>query len=184
MLPPPLGPLLAFRLLVGMPGCCAPQDTLPPAHASGIPRWATVSLGVGTPPRTALLLSVSLQTRPALLSLRLAGNFAAGDGPTESDLALLAMHATPGRSLRAVVGAGIALVTVDDGSRGFYRPINRHTLAGLPLEAQGLWCLSRELGLGLTGFADLNGRRSFAGITLGLVWGTFWAAGTTAGLAQ
>jgi hypothetical protein len=169
-----LGLLLACQLVVVPPTIGLAQAADPAPSTSGIPKWVTFSAGFGTPPRIALLLSASVKTRPALLSLRLAGNFARHDGPSESDLALLAMRATRGRHLRAMLGAGIALVSVDDGSRGIFHPINRRTLAGLPLEVQGLWCPDREIGLSLTGFANVNHRRSFAGITLGIVWGVFW----------
>jgi len=173
--------LLALGFLAAPSRVVLAQDSVPSHRPPGIPRWATLSVGFGSPPRTALLLSATLQTRPALFTLRLTGNFARRNGPNESDLALLVMRATPARALRAVAGAGIALAAVDDGTRGFYHPINRHTLVGLPLEVQGLWCFNRALGLGLTGFADLNGRRAFGGLTLGLVWGAFWAPGTPRG---
>ncbi len=175
------GPLLVVGLATGSPVQGIAQEATPPSRASGIPRWATVSFGFGTPSSTALLLGVSLQTKPALLSLRVTANIARDNGPTESDLALLALHATSGRHLRAALGGGIALVAVDDGTRGYFHPINRRTTMGLPLQIQGLWCFDRSVGLGLTGFANLNTRRSFGGITLGIVWGVFWPPRTSTG---
>jgi hypothetical protein len=84
------------------------------------------------------------------------------------------MKSTNGKHWLGVVGAGLAIVGIDDGHRGYLHPINPHSAPGLPLEVQGLWCPDREVGISLTGFANLNGRRSFAGLTLGAVWGVFW----------
>ena len=170
-----LGLLLALSLPVTPGGRCLAQDPAPPPSATWHPRWATLSAGLGTRSRTALLLGATAHTPVGLTSLRLVGNFARDNGPNESELGLLVMRATPGRRLRAALGAGIALVAVDDGTAGYFHPLNRHTLVGLPLEAQGIWCLGREVGLSLTGFGNLNGRRSFGGLTLGLALGAFWA---------
>jgi hypothetical protein len=170
-----LAALLALCLSAAPAGLCLAQDSIPSPSAGWHPRWATLSAGFGTRSRTAILLSATAHTPVGLTSLRLVGNFGHDDGPNESELGLLLMRTTTGRHLRAAFGAGIALVAVDDGTAGYFHPINPHNLVGLPLEAQGIWCLGREVGLSLAGFGNLNGRRAFGGLTLGLALGAFWA---------
>lgn len=77
----------------------------------------------------------------------------------QQDVGLLIGWGTTGSTGHASVGVGIAAVPSEDE---FF-----HTV-GLPLQFQFLFDVGGSVGLGLYGFANINSKQSFGGVTLSL----------------
>ena len=85
-----------------------------------------------------------------------------------NDYGLLFGHATRPAAVYASAAAGVGLATVDRDSAGTRTTTRRFTV---PVEAQVAWRPIRYLGLVLCGFASLNSRQTFSGVTVGLQLG-------------
>ena len=104
----------------------------------------------------AFTFNVSAQRGHLLLSTRVAA-VSSSIFDTSWDWGLLAgLASSPGRPIH--LGAGLGL--------GYAEPTNRDGLFTVPAELQVFWRATRYLGLGLYGFATLNGSNSFGGATL------------------
>ena len=166
-----IAPQLAGALVVGGIASAAAQA------APSLPRdsyWLGAGLGAGTED-FAGSAHISYQHGVHLLSLRAAttaGLFDDGFG----DVALLYGRATRAGDRRYRASAALGLAVVDGcekaGDGGLFGDCtDRGTHVGLPIEAQLSWLPTTFLGVGLYGFADFNGARSFAGVTLGVQLG-------------
>jgi hypothetical protein len=136
--------------------------------------WLSAGLGAGSED-FAGNASLAYQHRAHLFSLRMAGTAGLFDDGF-GDVGLLYGRATrpDGRRYRAAAGVGIAAVDGCEtpGAGALFSTCEaRSTVVGLPLEAQLAWLPAEFLGIGLYGFADFNGLRSFAGVTLSLQLG-------------
>lgn len=131
--------------------------------------WLGAGLGVGSEDFGGNL-NASYQFGANLISFRVASS--AGLFHDEStDFALLYGRATRGAEDRHLLSAALGVAMVDgcEGGgvlSGGCRDVS--TVVGLPLELQAFWRPGKVVGLGLYGFANLNGTRSFAGVTVSL----------------
>jgi hypothetical protein len=131
--------------------------------------WLGAGLGVGSEDFGGQL-NVSYQFGANLISFRVAST--AGLFEDEStDYALLYGRATHDAQDRHQLGAALGVAVVD-GCRGGgvlsggCRDVSG--VIGLPFELQAFWRPGKVVGLGVYGFANLNGLQSFGGITLSL----------------
>jgi len=130
--------------------------------------WLGVGLGVGSED-AAGSINGSYQFGASVISLR-AGVTA---GPYDDgfiDYAVLYGRATrpAGKKYHASAGLGIGLLDGCEREGGLSDCSGVSTVLGLPLELQASWRPGSLVGLALYGFANLNGTRSIAGLTLGL----------------
>lgn len=117
-------------------------------------------------------MNASYQFGGSVMSLRTA----ATSGLYEDglwDYALLYGRGTRPSESRYHAGAavGVALVDGCTGGSVFSSCRDISAVVGLPIEVQAFWRPGSLVGLGLYGFANFNGARSFAGLTLGLQLG-------------
>lgn len=160
--------VLAFLVLVPGLSEATVQDPAPVSRRDTY--WLGVGLGAGSEDLAAHV-NASYQFGANLISLRIATT--AGLFDTErTDYALLYGRATRGARDRHLlaIAAGVALVDGCGGDGdGFLGGCQgQSTVIGLPLEAQASYRPGKLLGIGLYGFANLNRRRSFGGVTLGV----------------
>ena len=162
--------------LLGIPGSPAgAQDTSAVVtHAPDRSHaWLGLGLGAGSE-GFAGSAHLSYQHGVHLLSLR----YAATSGLFEDafhDVAILYGRTThtPDSRYRAGVALGVGLADGCAGGGIFSNCSKKPTVVGLPVEAHLAWLPSRWIGLALYGFADFNKVRSFAGLTLGFLVGSF-----------
>jgi hypothetical protein len=160
--------VLAFMVLVPGTGEAALQDPSPITRRDTY--WLGVGLGAGSEDFAAQA-NASYQFGANLISLRIAST--AGLFDTElTDYGILYGRATRGPRDRHIlaIAAGVALVDgCGGGGSGFLGGCrDQSTVIGLPLEVQASYRPGKLLGIGLYGFANLNRRRSFGGVALGL----------------
>jgi hypothetical protein len=161
---------LATVLLTSIAADGTSQSPLVPARDRF---WVSAGLGVGSEDFGGSA-NVAFQHGSHLFSLRTAataGLFDDGFG----DVALLYGYATPtSRRHHAGAAIGIAIVNgcIDPGEGGLFGScIDQGTVLGLPIEAQLAWLPAKFLGIGLSGFGNLNRTRSFGGVTVSLQLG-------------
>jgi hypothetical protein len=133
--------------------------------------WLGLGGGVGSED-IAASMNGSYQFGANLVSLRATATAGLFDDGF-NDYAVLYGRATrPGGKrfhFSGSLGVGLVNGCRSDGFLGGCRDIP--TVVGLPLELQAFWRPGSLVGLGLLGFANFNGARSFAGLTLGLQFG-------------
>ena len=163
--------VLAFLILIPGFSEATVQETAPPSRRDSY--WLGVGLGAGSQDLAAHA-NGSYQFGANLISLRVAST--AGFFDTElTDYGLLYGRATRGARARHLLAAAVGVALVDgcgsdDG--GFLGGCDDHaSILGFPLEFQASYRPGKLLGVGLYGFANLNGRRSFGGVTLGVQLG-------------
>jgi hypothetical protein len=115
--------------------------------------------------------SVSYQAGAKLFSLRTAGVWELFGAEALGDVALVAGLGTHQKGAHASLALGPGLAGGDIGGGFFGTPTHFHSTLGLALQAQGFGIAFGALGLGLYGFANLNSRHSFGGVTLALQFG-------------
>ncbi len=135
--------------------------------------WLNAGWGIGTTfgnGSAALTVGLSIQFNKHLFTLRayrvaeVFDNF--------YDIGLLYGRATSTRSFQFSLAAGLSLVKGEQGvrvSEGI--SVEEFSTIGIPIELQANWELTNFIGLGITGFANLNPAQSFAGITINLLIG-------------
>ncbi|WP_211483060.1 hypothetical protein [Fodinibius roseus] len=132
--------------------------------------WINAGIGVGTP-GIAGIASASYQFLGSnLLSLRgaITGELF---GDELWDIGLLYGRATTAQDYHASISAGLAVMGGSRSSGGLFSDTPREEVSrqvGFPIGGQLFWLPSRFIGLGLSGFANLNGERSFAGLAFSL----------------
>lgn len=163
--------VLAFLVLIPNFSDATVQEGAPLSRRTSY--WLGLGLGAGSQDLAAHV-NGSYQFAANLISLRVAST--AGLFDTElTDYGLLYGRATRGARDRHLLSAAAGVALVDGcGSedRGFLSNCDDHsTIVGFPLEFQASYRPGKVLGIGLYGFANFNGRRSFAGVTLGVQLG-------------
>ena len=133
---------------------------------------ATIALGGGSMGLSGLV-GAALRWDRRMITLRTTGNLPPAGRPVATDVALLGSFIMQPRHALIAFGTGIALVETGDSSRVYAAPFNSHTQVGVPLQGALLWRPAQGLGLGLIGVANLNARRSFASLLVGLQLGRF-----------
>ncbi len=146
------------------------SSTLSAQTASGPQRdsfWLGVGLGAGSED-FAGHLNGSYQFGASIISLRTAATVGLFDDGFV-DYALLYGRATRAAAKRYHASAALGVAFVD-GCRGegLGGCQDESAGVGLPIELQASWRPGSLIGVGLYGFANLNGMQSFAGVTLGL----------------
>lgn len=131
---------------------------------------ATIALGAGSMGLSGLV-SGSLRSERWMATLRTTGNLPRAGRAVATDLAFLASYLASGARARFALGAGVALVETGDSSRAYGAPFNGRTSVGLPLGVSALWRPAQGIGLGLLGVGNVNARRSFWSVLLGLQLG-------------
>ena len=169
-------PLLFLLVLVSAPSLAGAQAAAAPAPAPrpraqhpGAPARGTFWLGGGygrgrasqyPGVEEAFTLNASGQRGPFLVSLRAAA-VSSSIFDWSSDVGLLVgLASAPVHPFHigAGVGLGSARATLGEEGRSWLT---------VPLELQFAWRFSRYAGVGLYGFASLNGTDTFGGATLG-----------------
>lgn len=178
-----ISPVLSLCVLLGLttltaPGMAWGQET---PDAVGAPRGQyTFQFGLGAGSEgLGGQLGLTLHHAAGEFMVRTAGTFEIdifGGSASYNDLAVLFGHRTKSPSGWLAVAAGPSLVWTDtDGECrewGFlfcdeYAHEKSQAL-GLALAFDAVWSALRSLGVGIGGFANLNGAKSFAGATLSL----------------
>ena len=161
---------------------CALQSLSAQEHPVDSPHsdraWLTIGAGIGntggdnTPFSFGLAGGIGLTYQPGvvLFTARTAGMWNPFQGDFLGDVALLAGAGTRGQQSHASLAVGPALA---DGDLRFFRSTHStfHSRLGLGIQAQILGLPLSAVGLGLTGFANLNSRQSFGGVMLSLGFG-------------
>lgn len=135
--------------------------------------WLNVGGGIGTlgNESAAITAGISIQLDKNLFTLRayrVAGNLV----EDLYDIGLLYGRAISTESAQFSYAAGLSLVKGEKGvivSNGI--TAERISTIGIPIELQANWELTNFIGLGITGFVNLNRAQSFAGITINLLIG-------------
>lgn len=151
------------------------------AAAQSVPRttwWGSLGVGVGfasSPADLAGYLGVTVQRGHHVFAVRnstvvsflgaIFNGFGDSTDTEVSDVGLLYGRARPSGSFHAAVAAGLGVATVRGGAGGTRRHLT------VPLEGRLGWRPTGVVGLVLVGFASINARRSFGGLTLGLELG-------------
>ena len=161
--------VLAFLALI--PGLAeAAQDSAPVSRRDTY--WLGIGLGAGSEDLAAQA-NGSYQFGANLISARIASTAGLFDSEI-TDYGILYGRATRGARDRHLLSAaaGVSLVDGCDGSGGFLGGCqDQSAVMGFPLEVQASYRPGKLLGVGLYGFANLNSRRSFGGVTLGVQLG-------------
>lgn len=132
--------------------------------------WVNAGIGVGTPDLAGIASASYQFSGSNLLSLR---GTVAGEifGDELWDIGLLYGRATTAQDYHASISAGLAVMGGSRSSGGLFSDTPREEISrqiGFPIGGQLLWLPSRFIGLGLSGFANLNEERSFAGLAFSL----------------
>jgi hypothetical protein len=106
------------------------------------------------------------------VSARTAGVWGIIHGDVLADVALLAGVGTRGRRSHASIAIGPALTKGTVGSFGGH-PVDYSSTLGAAIQVQLFGIALQSIGLGLSGFADLNRHQSFGGVTLNFSLGQF-----------
>lgn len=128
--------------------------------------WVNAGLGVGTP-GIAGIVSTSYQFLGSnLLTLRGA---ATGElfGDDLWDIGLLYGRATTAQDYHASISVGMAVMGGSRSTGGLFSDTPREEIShqfGFPIEGQLFWRHFRIIGLGMSGFVNINEERSFAGL--------------------
>ena len=130
----------------------------------------TLALGGGSMGLSGLV-SGAIRLGHRVATLRLSGNLPPAGRPVATDFAVLAGYTAPRRRVLFAFGVGVALVMTGDSSRIYGAPYNGRTGIGLPLQVAALWRHAADVGIGAIGIADVNARRSFGSLLLGLTLG-------------
>lgn len=132
--------------------------------------WVNAGIGVGTPGISGIASASYQFLGSNLLSLRGA---VTGElfGDELWDIGLLYGGATTAQGYHASISAGLAVMGGSRSSGGLFSDTPRENISrqiGFPIGGQLFWLPSRFMGLGLSGFANLNEERSFAGLAFSL----------------
>lgn len=146
-------------------------DTNITIQSTNINRFSvTAGIGVGTP-GIAGIVSVSYQFLGSnLLTLRGA---VTGEifGDDFWDIGLLYGWATTEQDYHASISTGMGIMGGSRSTGRLFSDTPREEIShqfGIPIEGQLFWRPSRIIGLGLSGFANINAERSFAGLAASL----------------
>lgn len=166
----PVGRIVTLPLLSLLslePAAALAQETLP-EETTPVRGWLTGGLGASTE-GFAGVAGFDLAVDHHLFSVR--GSVASGIlGPAFWDVGLLYGRTGVWERGMASASAGLGVMNGDISS-GLSRSEPVGARIGIPLAARLAWHPTRVVGLGLSGFGNLNTARSFAGLALTLELG-------------
>lgn len=135
--------------------------------------WVNAGIGVGSPGMAGIVSTSYQFSGSNLLTLRGA---VTGEifGDEFWDIGLLYGQATTAQDYHASISAGIAVMGGSRSTGGLFSDTPRNVITrqfGFPIEGLLFWHPSKFIGLGLSGFANINGERSFTGLAFSLQFG-------------
>ncbi len=177
----PLRPVLVWFLSIVIPAGMAKSSPPPQDSASDIVTqryWINAGIGAASS-GIAADAGISVPIGPALLTLHVAYTEEfklLGPAPAENawDIGLMGGIFRENRFWFVSGSAGVSIVSVRrrgelQSSSGWFSASYSSTVSttvGIPAEVQLFWTPIEFLGIGLTGFGNLNPEKSYAGVML------------------
>ncbi|MBS1914152.1 MAG: hypothetical protein JST22_19345 [Bacteroidetes bacterium] len=159
---------LSFVLAVACTSCSSALGQELPSRI-----WGTAGLGYSSLGFISGAVTASYQAGHNILSLRGTENSDGLFNDDYWDIGLLYGYGTEQQDYDISVGLGVAVVGGSEGHGLFGgERTTLPTVFGLPFEARAFWHITNWLGLGVYGFANVNGTRSWVGATASLEIGS------------